>query len=286
MPMPPIQFFVTMFRDERDQARSQYVLLWLMEALCRVNQSLIRSAEKDAKAGKGEKIPLLYRAGVHYEREPPGQEHWPDMVTLLSLFDGPGQYPGPWGDCEDLACWRVAELREAESHKDETGKRVGGGVKARPFAKWRRGSEGQFNYHALVLRPDGKIEDPSLTLGMRKEAEFAAEDTANKLKAGLVQPIIQFAEPPDVMVVDPDSPTGFGNRTDAKGLIGKPAPVPPIEGPNPSDDNYSETNRFDPSAAFAPAAPLMGLEEAQAKVREGTIKTYGMMDLSDFLGGQ
>jgi hypothetical protein len=223
MPMPPIEFRVAMFRDERDQARSQYVLLFLMEALTRTNQSLLRHAEGLKKLGLGETLPLLYRSGLHYEREPPGQEHWPDIVNLLGETDGPGKYPGPWGDCEDLACYRVGELREAPAHRDpETGQIFRGGVKAMPFAKWRRGSEGQFNYHALVLRPDGKIEDPSLVLGMRREAEFAADRTAEKLRAGLVKPVIQFAEPPDVMVVDPDSPSGYLNRTDPRGLVGAP----------------------------------------------------------------
>lgn len=270
MPMPPIEFYVTMFRDEYDQARSQHVLLFLMEALSRVNQSLIRGAEGREKRGMGKRLPLLYRSGLHYEREPPGQEHWPDIVNLLATFDGPGQYPGPWGDCEDLACYRVAELREASTHRDDNGNSVPGGVKARPFAKWRRGSEGQFNYHALVLRPDGRIEDPSLVLGMRSEAQFAANDTAAKLKAGLVQPVIQFAEPPDVMVVDPDSPTGYLTRTDPAGLVGKPESSVTAPGALVNLDGVSKTGK------------LVSLDEAQAKVREGSIGSYGMMDLREF----
>ncbi len=70
-----------------------------------------------------------------------------------------------WGDCEDLAFWRVAELREQ-------------GIKAAPFAKWRRVG-GAFRYHALVRRfapgrdhfdrevkAQNWLEDPSRRLGM------------------------------------------------------------------------------------------------------------------------
>lgn len=634
MPMPPIEFYVSMFRDERDQARSQYVLLFLMEALCRVNQSLIVN-----QRGRGQPLPLLYASGIHYEREPPGQEHWPDIEHLLRTFDGPGQYPGPWGDCvpassavlrgdfqlvpiaslvpgdkvmaegkwatvtehaftgekpilsfalnngsvlrctpnhrvfladgkevraesvkpgdklltprepiptgeawtheglsetdlawmlgvyaaygwndfprhprfaisgrdpredgqprakrdktdqkkrvqaicetagidtrwhekyvavndrrlaalmascggtapvkalprlsmtteqvaavleglradaavassgtvthgtvspvlalqlrvlyrmlgqsthirrwddhgglgthpiyrvtvrrkgedletksdvrpsakvlgvreepsemcvdittstgsfwlpesdvivhncEDLACYRVAELRESEAHRLPDGKVVRGGVKARPFAKWRRGSQGQFNYHALVLRPDGRIEDPSLVLGMRKEAQFAEDDTAAKLKAGLVKPVIQFADPPDVMVVDPDAPSGFRTRNDAKGLVGvkhmRDMPVvAPVSDDAPNAGDYEDHGERRDESEQAPTVSTDGdartreleravvgarealqkdlarkvgaprgivtLDEAQAKVREGTLGSYGMLNL-------
>lgn len=230
MAMPPIEFHVSMFRDERDQARSQYVLLFLMEALCRVNQSLLR--HQDGLVARGltrEKFPRLYAAGVHYEREPPGQEEWPDIVNILAKTGQ--EFPGAWADCEDLSCWRVAELRESDRHI-ENGKIVGGGVKARPFAKWRRGPEGQFNYHALVLLPDGRLEDPSLTLGMGREKAFATAGIAERLKSGEAKPVIQYAKKPDVMVIDPDHPTGFATRTDPSGLIGRlrPAGVADVSG--------------------------------------------------------
>ena len=41
-----------------------------------------------------------------------------------------------------------------------------------PFAKWRRGTQGQYHYHALVLTPEGRLEDPSLVLGMGQERAF------------------------------------------------------------------------------------------------------------------
>lgn len=151
-------------------------------------------------------------------------------------------------NCEDLACYRVAELRELPWHyeriapwkkKKDDGKpniemldprfpqeqatieaslakrpwpgwkKVKGGIPAKPFAKWRRGPQGNYHYHALTYLPDGRLEDPSLVLGMGKEREFAENDTAQKLLNGDIPVIIQFAKPPEVMVVDPEKPSGY-----------------------------------------------------------------------------
>jgi hypothetical protein len=348
MPMPTIQFKLKLFRGDWDQARSQVALLWLMEALVRQNQSHIRQFVSLAKRGIiKEPYPRLYRAGVHYEREPPGQEVWPDVPTILETKDG--EFSGPWGDClpvstlvakyndkgdaqmfpfgslkigdviveggpsqiaptgrtmvlefaetgekeiiafrlahpygtprtlrcspehklfllegekevraknvrpgdqllggsngkygglkvieittpgkercadiktasgrfwlpesdaivhncEDLACWRTAELREL------------GNIKAKPFAKWRFGKSGNYHYHALTLLPDGRLEDPSLTLGMGREAFFAKHDIVDRYKKGELKPLVMFAKLPDVIVVDPEKPTGYsGGKAD------------------------------------------------------------------------
>lgn len=152
-------------------------------------------------------------------------------------------------NCEDLACYRVAELRELPWHyerqapwnrgkteaadprfpqgeaeraasaakRDWPGwKKVKGGVRAKPFAKWRRGPQGNYHYHALTYLPDGRLEDPSLVLGMGREAEFAAEGTAGKLKSGEVPVTIQFAKAPEVMVVDPEKPSGYNGGDSVK----------------------------------------------------------------------
>ena len=108
-------------------------LLLLMEAMCAINQLHL----------KLRRYPKLYESGVVYRRED-GTENWLDIPSVIKAG---------WGDCEDLVFWRVAELR-----KD--------GVKAAPFAKWRR-VNGVYKYHALVrrfapgagpLRPDGEVE--------------------------------------------------------------------------------------------------------------------------------
>ena len=142
MSMQPIIFKVALFRGDFDQARSQYSLLWLMEALVRINQSHIRQFKHLAKDKEvPAPYPMLYRAGVHYEPEP-GTEEWLDIPNVLAVNGG--TFPGPWADCEDLACWRTAELREQDRP-----------VKAKPFAKWRLKPDGSYAYHALVLLRTG-----------------------------------------------------------------------------------------------------------------------------------
>jgi hypothetical protein len=249
MGMPNIVFRCQMFRGDWDQVWSQMRMLWLMEVLCRVNQTHLRQFDEFKKRGLVENgYPTCYRSGLHYETEK-GTEIWPDIPSLLMGTMGKGIYPGPWGDCEDLACFRVAELRELPWHYERPApwnksktecadprfpqgeaeraasaakhpwpgwKKVKGGVRAKPFAKWRRGPQGNYHYHALTYLPDGRLEDPSLVLGMGREAEFAAENMAQKLKSGEVPVTIQFAKAPEVMVVDPEKPSGYNGGDSVK----------------------------------------------------------------------
>lgn len=85
--------------------------------------------------------PLLYESGVRYQREPAGNEQWLTVPQVEAVG---------WGDCEDLAAWRAAELR------------VHLGEPARAIAI-RTGAK---KFHAVVRRADGSIEDPSRELGM------------------------------------------------------------------------------------------------------------------------
>lgn len=264
MGMPKIELRLQMFRGDWDQIWSQQRLLWAMEGLCRINQTHLRQMNAFKKRGLIERsYPPVYRSGLHYETEK-GTEIWPDIPSLLTGVMGEGLYPGPWGDCEDLACYRVAELRELpwhysrkvggkieradprfpqpkggpsstsgagsvipqpenaetpEAEKMDVAamtsaawkgwKKEKGGIAAKPFAKWRRGPSGNYHYHALTLLPDGRLEDPSLVLGMGTERQFAADDMTKKLRSGEVPVVIKFAKLPDVMVVDPESPSGY-----------------------------------------------------------------------------
>jgi len=223
MSMQPIVFKVALFRGDHDQARSQYSLLWMMEALCRINQSHIRLNRGLADRGLAKAYPLLYRSGVHYEREK-GTEEWLDIPHVLMAASGKPEYgDGPWSDCEDLSCWRVAELRERPD-------RYGGPIAAKPFAKWKKRADGSYAYHALVLLPNGQLEDPSLTLGMTWEEEFLRQDLARKFKAGVVRPTVRFAEAPDVVVVDPEKRGGYGASPDeARALTGMAGVDEPTE---------------------------------------------------------
>ena len=139
MGMPPIIFDVEIFSgSELSRKRSQKCLLWLLEALCKINELWLDSHPS---------TPKIYKAPVRYVAEEK-TEHWQDIPHIIEAG---------MGDCEDLACWRVAELRHVA------------GIRARPFITWRKSGKGSLRYHALVKWPDGRIEDPSLALGMRGE---------------------------------------------------------------------------------------------------------------------
>ncbi len=87
------------------------------------------------------RLPPIYKSGVRYEPEPTGSEHWLRADQVFA--DG-------FGDCEDLACWRAAEVRRK-------------GVPAVAVAK----RSGRRRFHAIVVFPDGTWEDPSRRLGMK-----------------------------------------------------------------------------------------------------------------------
>ena len=108
----------------------------LLEALTLVNVAWLREHPG---------APWLYESGVRYEEEPPGRDEWQDIPETIERREG---------DCEDLACWRLAELR-VRSLED-----------ARPFVK-RTVYGPRTIYHVAVRRSDGRIEDPSRVLGMR-----------------------------------------------------------------------------------------------------------------------
>lgn len=102
-----------------------------LEGLTRANVIVLR----------GLNLPYLYSSGVAYRREPAGREDW---------LTADQTYKRKFGDCEDLAAWRAAELRLE-------------GIPARAAVL----RTGRRRFHAVVRWPDGTIEDPSIILGMR-----------------------------------------------------------------------------------------------------------------------
>lgn len=107
----------------------------MLDALVRLNLLYMRRR----------KLPPLYKSGVKYRREPRGRsERWQTYPETLVLG---------FGDCEDLSCIRVAELRLQ-------------GVNAMPWLV-QRGK----TWHVVVKYPDGHIEDPSMILGMNRNKE-------------------------------------------------------------------------------------------------------------------
>lgn len=85
-------------------------------------------------------MPLLYESRVKYRPEPSGvRENWQRPIQTLRKG---------YGDCEDLAAWRAAELRR----EGDRGAMVD--VKRTGHKRW----------HAVVRRGDGTIEDPTAML--------------------------------------------------------------------------------------------------------------------------
>lgn len=130
--------------EDRENKRF-FPLILCLESLCRVNEWQL---ERFAKEGKT--VAPLYESGVYYQAEPPGEEEWLDIPSL---------YLQGYGDCEDLACARVAELRYH-------------GVPAVPAIRHKQmtSAKGPLTLvHVLCLWPDGYVEDPSKILGMQGE---------------------------------------------------------------------------------------------------------------------
>ena len=130
-------------RFETDEMRGesreymQKCFLYMAEALVNCNREYLRSHPR---------FPSVYTSGVRYVREQ-GTEIWQAIPEIVRTGGG---------DCEDLACWRVAELREM-------------GINAKPFLKWKRYNGGFTLYHVLVQIGEGataRMDDPSRRLGM------------------------------------------------------------------------------------------------------------------------
>lgn len=135
--MPTLSFVNKAFAPGVPREYAEYYLLYALEALCRANMKWLEMYPD---------TPYLYESGVRYAPED-GTEEWCDIPTILEKRAV---------DCEDLACYRIAELRMRKR------------VRCRPFIRWRYRL-----YHVLVAipRPNGRliIEDPSKRLGMNGE---------------------------------------------------------------------------------------------------------------------
>lgn len=128
-------FKLRSFETLSDEGRGA-ALAGLLEALVGVNAAWLREHPE---------APWLYESGVRYGEEPVGQDDWLDIPETLALGVG---------DCEDLGCWRIAELRVRS-------------VEA-AVAYVKRSAVGPRTvYHVAVRRADGRLEDPSRILGMR-----------------------------------------------------------------------------------------------------------------------
>lgn len=91
--------------------------------------------------------PLLYKSGVRYVADKPGQrfDAWRDIPTTIASGGG---------DCDDLVPWRLAEHWRA------------GNSRARASVIEQPKPEGGVLYHVFIGGVRGGTEDPSRILGM------------------------------------------------------------------------------------------------------------------------
>lgn len=148
-----------LFRSPEDFKRSRDALLYILEALTRIDQDYLR-----AYPG----TPALYATGAIYRRT--GPKEWFDVPTTIA--EG-------WGDCKDFACYRAAELRNA------------GESRARPWLKHvvqdRGDGTPQYSFHVVTARfSQGRawLEDPSRVLGMGFDLPTVREQEQDQYEGG------------------------------------------------------------------------------------------------------
>lgn len=112
----------------------------ILDTQVRINQIYLRQFS----------VPPMYELGrlgrLRYQEEPDdGIEEFAGIEPVLMRG---------WGDCDDLAPWRAAELREQ-------------GENAKIRVHWKKQPNGRKMFHVTVRRGDGTIEDPSRILGMK-----------------------------------------------------------------------------------------------------------------------
>ena len=120
--------------------------------ICRSIDALVMAlAEHNAEYFRRYWIPPLYFSGVRYR----AQE---DVDVFM---DAAAVYRDKVSDCKNLVAWRVAEIVTFERQS------------AGALTFWQKVDDERFPYffHVVVIRGDGRIEDPSRVLGMRLDGE-------------------------------------------------------------------------------------------------------------------
>lgn len=138
--MRRVTFETEIFRTKRDIKRGELALKLYLNTLFELDVAFLR----DYPA-----FPALYSTGVRYKAEDPGLEEWRTCPIVRERG---------FGDCEDLACWRAAELKARR------------GIEARPMFIKQPTRPGIRLYHIVVKLPSGRVEDPSKKLGMKGRA--------------------------------------------------------------------------------------------------------------------
>lgn len=96
------------------------------------------------------RLPPLYESGVRYKRDATCKAELRPFGGCEPFFSAKLTYDRGFGDCDDLAPWRAAELIR------------GGDFRARAVPV-----PSSVGWHILVKHGNGTIEDPSKRLGMK-----------------------------------------------------------------------------------------------------------------------
>ena len=139
-----------LFRDARDFKRSRDALLYVLEALTKLDEDYLRDYPE---------TPTLYTSGVVYRRS--GPKEWFDVASTIAAG---------WGDCKDFSAYRAAELRRS----GESGARCW----LKHVIDQREDGSKLYAFHVVVLRrSQGKtwLEDPSRILGMGLDPPLATQ---------------------------------------------------------------------------------------------------------------
>jgi hypothetical protein len=105
-------------------------------------EAATRLAQHDLAMGEIPPIEDAIKSGIAWQEEPPGEESFDKPSTVLERG---------WGDCDDLAPWLAAEMRETDFD---------------PGASAIAIPSGHNTWHAIVRGSDGNTYDPSVWAGM------------------------------------------------------------------------------------------------------------------------
>lgn len=158
-----------------------------LEGLTRVNVGLMER----------EPLPPLYQSGVRYKDEP--RDVWRHAVDVAGE---------KWGDCEDLAAYRAAELRV--SGED-------------PAASVYVYKSGPSRYHAVVQRGSGELEDPSRALGMGEKKSMRNPRPTRTANVVGEDPTPKDAVTFEIIAI----PGGWGRRAGYRGYFRVPLGILP-----------------------------------------------------------
>jgi len=197
-----------------------------LEGLTRLDQRIIRAHPE---------VPTVYAAGVRWTAED-GTENWRSIADVLGFdpnVSGNRAVSRPTGptDCEDVAAWRCADLREREGELAAFVDVVPGGL-----GMW----------HAVVRRADGSVEDVSSRLGMPGRSaeeigamaatiEWEVRRTSNGWAGSLTVPEIRIGRDADGSVtVRATGSTPSEAMTRAAALAGLSLAHPALQGMMPA----------------------------------------------------